>query len=422
MKRTIDFEAILAPIPGDNPAGRDLRYDPISDAIKEARRADDTLDRGEWDRDLKTSDWDKVITVSVDALTTQSKDLQIAVWLLEGLIKTEGYEGCSFGLKIIKEFFINFWEILYPEMDEDDLDYRIGPLEFANEKIPFALKDIPVTDPAKSLGCSLLDWQGAQQVAQANAKVRESLIAEGKISSEAFDTEVKKSSLPFFKNLYEQIEECIIQFNELDALIDEKFGREAPRLSEFNDALQEAQRLVTRFYKDKGGSLEKQNATEEDNELASDSPENDHSSEEIGQNGSPPEADAGDQLTVLVPALTPFKVDRLLDVGGKENVLWQKALDELKSKSVEDALEVLLAAACSSQSVREETNCKLLIVKLCLKAGRGDLAYAIAEEVNKLVTDLSLERWESPTWIADIYGCLYECLTSGSVPDPDEYN
>ena len=44
---TIDLATILAPLPGDNPAGVDMRYQPLYDEIKEARRADDLLDRGE---------------------------------------------------------------------------------------------------------------------------------------------------------------------------------------------------------------------------------------------------------------------------------------------------------------------------------------------------------------------------------------
>ena len=60
MKKPIDVDALLSPIPGDNPAGEDLRYSPVYDEISEARREDDTLDRGQWQRDLKKADWDRV--------------------------------------------------------------------------------------------------------------------------------------------------------------------------------------------------------------------------------------------------------------------------------------------------------------------------------------------------------------------------
>ena len=51
-------EDILAPIPGENPSGIDLRYDTkllIHDKIKEARRQDDELAQGDWKSERKTS-------------------------------------------------------------------------------------------------------------------------------------------------------------------------------------------------------------------------------------------------------------------------------------------------------------------------------------------------------------------------------
>ena len=47
----IDAERILAPIPGDLPAGEDIRYEPEFDALAEARRMDDDTDKGIWQTD-----------------------------------------------------------------------------------------------------------------------------------------------------------------------------------------------------------------------------------------------------------------------------------------------------------------------------------------------------------------------------------
>ena len=51
---TLDLETLLAPIPGENPAGTDVRYEGIYDAIREARRADDPdAPQGEWVHERK---------------------------------------------------------------------------------------------------------------------------------------------------------------------------------------------------------------------------------------------------------------------------------------------------------------------------------------------------------------------------------
>lgn len=415
MNREINVEALLNPIAGDNPAGENLRYTPVYDEITEARRADDTLDRGDWERELKTSDWDKVITVAVAALTEKSKDLQIAVWLLEALIKKEGFEGCAVGLQIINGLLMTFWDDLYPEIDDDDLDYRVGPLEFANDKISFCLQQVPITDPAVSPGYSLIHWKEGLQVSQANAKTREALVAEGKITSEEFESAVTKTSVLFYEKMTESLTHCLSEFTALDETIDEKFGNEAPRLSEFKGELDELDRHVSKFFKDKGGQVTapeeaevSEAESEEDVAEVHEAPE--ESGEPTGPTQSPPPQ--GVTQTTVVQTFAPQKVTRLLGSGGKEDFLWKEATTLLKTKGLEEALEMLLGITCSAQSVREKTNCRLLIAKLCLRAGRADLAWPHAEEIFALTSDLSLERWESPAWIANVYGCLYESLTS----------
>ena len=78
----LEFEALLAPIPGDNPAGESVRYAGVYDAIQEARRADDDLNKGEWQTEAKVADWRAVINLAIEALGTKCKDLQIGAWLV----------------------------------------------------------------------------------------------------------------------------------------------------------------------------------------------------------------------------------------------------------------------------------------------------------------------------------------------------
>src|SRR5215467_15835667 len=92
---------LLKPIAGPNPGGVDLRYDPIYDKIKEARREDDDAPQGEWTTTRKVAEWPLVIKLAKDALTTKSKDLQIAAWLTEALIRREGFAGLNSALDLL---------------------------------------------------------------------------------------------------------------------------------------------------------------------------------------------------------------------------------------------------------------------------------------------------------------------------------
>ena len=64
----IVVEDLLQPISEDKPSGVDLRYDPIYDTIKEARRADDELNQGAWQTERKVADYPQVIALTTKAL------------------------------------------------------------------------------------------------------------------------------------------------------------------------------------------------------------------------------------------------------------------------------------------------------------------------------------------------------------------
>ena len=67
----VDLDVLLQPISDENPSGESLRYSGIYDEITEARRADDTLNRGDWQEELKVADYRRVIDLAVPALSNR---------------------------------------------------------------------------------------------------------------------------------------------------------------------------------------------------------------------------------------------------------------------------------------------------------------------------------------------------------------
>ena len=427
----MDIDAVLSPLPGDSPSGENFRYTSVYDEIQEARRADDTLDRGDWHHEVKSADWNKAFSLCLDALTTKTKDLQIAAWLLEALAHTKGFQGVSVGLAAMNGLLDQFWDTLYPEIEEDDLDFRAGPLEFINDKLWLSIKEIPLTDPENTPGYSWIRWQESRQVGfekdivnaygdvdDAKKKARDHQIAEGKITAEEFDTAVLSSSRAYYENLLQYITKGVEQFARLDQLVDEKFGRNAPRLAELKTSLEDCLALADKFVKMK---------RQEEPDLKD---ETDHKPKQISVEApDPPAGPAWDESArpwVLDgreagPPVGPFHVNRILGSAGIEEAVWQDALKKLSREGIRPALEQLLGASCSAQSMREKTNFRLLMARLCLKAGRADLARPIMEELNTLIGELQLERWESPIWIAEVLSTLHQCLTAEGASDDDHY-
>jgi type VI secretion system protein ImpA len=114
-------------------------------------------------------------------------------------------------------------------------------------------------------------------------------------------------------------------------------------------------------------------------------------------------------------------VGMISDTEPHEDALWNNALTSLKNDGIKKALDILFSASCSVSSVRSKNRYRLLMAKLCIQADRHDLARPIAEELNTLVEELGLERWESPVWVADVLGVLYRCL-SQEEEDSDDYS
>lgn len=422
MKRTIDIDLILSPIPGDNPAGENLRYTPVYDKIKEDRIEEDLLEQGEWQREIKTADWDKVISTSVEALLQKSKDLQIAAWLMEALVKTEAFEGMAAGLKILNGFLRDFWDCVYPEIEEEDLDFRAAPLEFINDKLWLSVKQIPLTDKSVTPGYSWLKWQESRQVGYekdilnaygdvdpTKKNTREELISEGKITGENFDSAVSLSSRAFYESLAQSLTECRELFQQLDQIIDEKFGAaHAPRLSDLNKALEDCDQIVNRILKEK-------RAQEPEPEPAAET-EPPPETEVVPTVEEMPETETA-LRTRPITELPEASTRGYAELTALEKTAWEQALAMLKSSGIKNALERLLAVSCSAPSIREKNRCRLLMAKLCLEAKRPDLAKPIIEELYALIEELHLERWESAIWIAEVLDTLYRCLTTGEEAD-----
>ena len=143
-----DMAALLAPISPDAPAGESLRYEGTYDRIGQARIEDDpVLAQGVWKVALKRADWPNVAKMCIEAIETKSKDLQVAAWLTEALVHINGFAGMNDGLRAITALCDTYWDTLFPRSDPEDIEYKLAPLVWINEKIPVLLKLLPITSP-----------------------------------------------------------------------------------------------------------------------------------------------------------------------------------------------------------------------------------------------------------------------------------
>ena len=133
---------LLNPVSAAKPAGENLRYAPVYDKIKEARRQDDDLAQGEWVRERKVADWPLAIKLISESLATKSKDLQLVAWLAEAMLRREGMAGFREVLELAKAMLDKFWDDLYPELEDGDAELRAMPLQWVGDRLEIPVKQL----------------------------------------------------------------------------------------------------------------------------------------------------------------------------------------------------------------------------------------------------------------------------------------
>ena len=279
----VDVELLLQPISEEKPSGESLRYSGVYDEIAEARRADKVLNQGEWQTELKVADYRKVIDLAVPALSTQTKDLQIAVWLTEALTKQHGFVGLRDGIKIASGFQEKFWDTLHPEIDEGDMEGRANAISWLEVQGSDAIRSVPVTGGEEysfsdfedskvfDIPESLEGLAAAEQERLRELKTRAE--KERRVTADLWRKTIAATRRVTVEEINFAIDECWEALKELEAIIEAKFDRnQMPGLTTLKKTLDTVHTQVKKLLEDK--------RAEEPDEI--------EASEEEGSNGAEP--------------------------------------------------------------------------------------------------------------------------------------
>ena len=258
----VDLDVLLAPVEGENPSGESLRYSGIYDEIKDARRADDSLNRGDWQTELKIADFRRVIDLAVPALSSKTKDLQLGVWLTEALAMQFGFAGLRDGLKLLAGLQENFWETLHPEIEEGDQEARANAITWLDTQALMAIKGAPITGVENY---SFLDWEDAQKFdipenldsldsvrRQEILNLKEQAEKERRVTGDLWRKERALTRRASVEAVNHTIDECWLALNEVNRVIEEKYERnQTPGLSNLKKVLDEVHSQVKMLLADK---------------------------------------------------------------------------------------------------------------------------------------------------------------------------
>ena len=269
----LDFAALLAPIPGDNPAGRPLRedfspraiYHVIKDVRTAARAAERKLVQGEDESQPQGErpTWKPVLQLAPKIIADESKDLEVVAWLIEALVREYGLAGLRDGFRLSRVLVERFWDHLYPLPDEDGIATRVAPLTGLNGEdsdgvLIQPILNAPITAAGSLRAMSLADWrQAADLERMTDPDKRAQRVEQGAVSLQAFEKAVLETPSEFFHSLLEDVSACGEEFEKLCAVMEEKCGKGengyslAPPSSNLRAALQAVREQVARIAKER---------------------------------------------------------------------------------------------------------------------------------------------------------------------------
>lgn len=233
----IDIDSFLQPIAGDSDTGADIREDYSATSpyqtIKAARnqaRASERQSIHDGDTLEAMEHWNKVIEIAPDILRDLSKDLEVASWYAEAMLRRYGFSGLRDAFKIIQGLVENFWENLHPMPDEYGMETRVSCIAGLNGEGVEGVLIAPIRKVALSEGrdpgpFSLWQYQQSLDIQKAQDEpARQAKIASLGFDGEDIEKSVNNSSEAFYVDIRDDLNECIEIYKATGLKMDELCG------------------------------------------------------------------------------------------------------------------------------------------------------------------------------------------------------
>ncbi len=270
----IDVDEFVQPISEDKPQGDDIREDfsPTSlyYQIKDARAAARNSER---QRLMDAADdpeallqmvpqWNTVLELAPKILKENAKDLEVAAWYCEALLRAHGFAGLRDGFLLIQVLVDKYWDDIYPLPDEDGIETRLAPLIGLNGAdgegtLIVPIRQVPITQGYSNPPFAAWQYEQAYELESiTDPEKKEARLAAGAVSMKDIERAVAETPVSFFITLKEDLEQALQAFGDLSRTLDEKCGPDSPPTSNIRNALKRELEIVGFLTKDLAMELE----------------------------------------------------------------------------------------------------------------------------------------------------------------------
>ncbi|MDB5398398.1 MAG: hypothetical protein JWQ55_416 [Rhodopila sp.] len=253
---------LLRRFDGDTPTGRDLRLDVtpqsvyfrLRDARAGARAEERSADVDPAATETGFHQWMTVRELAIAALTSNTKDIEIAAWLTESLVRSNGLPGLCAGAQLMRGLVEAFWDQgLFPGLGEDGAEDRLAPIaglngEGGNGTLLQPLRKLVLFE--RNDGAPLSFWQFEQSEdvdSLSDAARKAQRIAGGVKPFAELEAEARSIGRPMLAIVAEQSVRAIADWDALETALDHAAGRDAPSIRRISDLLKKLRRVAERY-------------------------------------------------------------------------------------------------------------------------------------------------------------------------------
>lgn len=258
----IDIESLLSPFEGDTPSGTDPRedfsqnapYRALRAARGTARTAERTADADPTAEQTPPPEWRTVRQVAIRLLGATCKDLEVAAWLAEALVRTDGLPGVAVAAQLIAGLVRGFWDNgLLPPLDSDGIAGKVAPVEGLSGTGGDGTLMQPLRKTMLFLrpdGTPVPFWSFEQSMKlkgeadQARVKQR---IAAGVIPFDDMERDARTAGGARFAALRKDARKALEAWNDMSAALDVAAGGDSPSTSRVRLLLEEILAAANRY-------------------------------------------------------------------------------------------------------------------------------------------------------------------------------
>ena len=232
---------LLAPIPGDNPVGPDLKWsNEFSEIEREHAQGQDAIPPTKppgFPGGEAEEHFGRLVDLAWEFLETQSKDLRVASFLTAGLLRmgmgpddhphpARCFAGLSFGLGLLKGLLETYWDEMYPGIPS-----RSAALDaLGSGGLSIAVQMVPLTEWGHTF-FHYRDW--AKGAEPGSAPPDSDTLWAG-----SFEEGLTETDRGFYVALTQELDRCLANLEALDAFCKERFSEAKETIPRFGDLRQ----------------------------------------------------------------------------------------------------------------------------------------------------------------------------------------